>query len=104
MTHYDKVGDISDNTYFDQTGKQILHGDLLKTFHFKNGKRTHYMYHVVVFERFSGFNIMAVKAHYAKKPHAKMFVLANNKQRVYHSAKIIAEKNWQTKRKKIKVE
>ena len=33
-----------DNTYFDQTGKQILVGDLLKVFHFRSGKRNYYFY------------------------------------------------------------
>lgn len=28
------------NLYFDQTGKQILAGDLLKTYHFKSRKKT----------------------------------------------------------------
>jgi hypothetical protein len=28
-----------DNTYFDQTGRQILVGDLIRVFHFKNGKK-----------------------------------------------------------------
>lgn len=95
-----------DNTYFDQTGKQILVGDLLKVFHFRSRKRNYYMYHVVVMEEithFTPFPVMALKAHYADKPHYRMFVVANNHQRVYKDAKIIAENDCGTKRKKIKI-
>lgn len=92
-----------DNTYFDQSGKQILVGDLLKVFHFRSRNRNYYMYHVVVMEETKDFPVMACKAHYADKPHYRMFVLANNYQRVYYDAKIIGERDWQTKRKKIKV-
>jgi hypothetical protein len=91
-----------DNTYFDQNGKQILVGDLLKVFHFKTRSRVHYMYHVVVMEQ-SDFEVMAAKAHYANKPHYRLHVVCDNKQRVYHSAKIIGEKDFETKRQKIKV-
>ena len=92
-----------DNTYFDQTGKQILVGDLLKVFHFRSRKRNYYMYHVVVMEETQPFPVMALKAHYADKPHCRMFVVANNHQRVYKDAKIIGEKDWETKRKRIKI-
>jgi len=92
-----------DNTYFDQTGKQILVGDLLKVFHFGSRNRTHYMYHVVVMEETKDFPLMACRAHYAEKPHCRMFVLAHNSQRVYYDAKIIGEKDWETKRLRIKV-
>lgn len=92
-----------DNTYFDQTGKQILVGDLLKVFHFRSRKRNYYMYHVVVMEETPSFPVMALKAHYADKPHCRMFVVANNPQRVYEDAKIIGEKDWETKRKRIKI-
>jgi hypothetical protein len=92
-----------DNTYFDQTGKQILVGDLLKVFHFRSRNRNHYMYHVVVMEETKDFPVMAVKSYYADKPHCRMFVFANNSQRVYRDAKIIAVKDWETKRLKIKI-
>lgn len=95
-----------DNTYFDQTGKQILAGDLLKVFHFKSRNRTYYMYHVVVMEGTEGsekdFPVMACKAHYADKPHCRLYSVCNN-QRVYFDAKIISIKNFQDKRKKIKI-
>lgn len=91
------------NIYFDQSGKQILVGDLLKVFHFRSRNKNHYMYHVVVMEETGDFPVMACKAHYADKPHSRMFVLANNLQRVYKDAKIIGEKDWKTKREKIKV-
>jgi hypothetical protein len=91
------------NTYFDQTGKQILVGDLLKVFHFRSRNRNYYMYHVVVMEETKDFPVMAVKGHYADKPHCKMFVVANNLQRVYRDAKIIGVKDWETKRLKIKI-
>jgi hypothetical protein len=91
------------NTYFDQTGKQILVGDLLKVFHFRSRNINHYMYHVVVMDETKDFPVMAVKSYYADKPHCRMFVVANNLQRVYRDAKIIAVKDWETKRLKIKI-
>lgn len=92
-----------DNTYFDQTGKQILVGDLLKVFHFAVRRRNHYMYHVVVMEETADFPVMAVKDHYADKPHCRMYVVANNEQRVYMEAKIISVKDFETKRLRIKI-
>ena len=92
-----------DNTYYDQTGKQILVGDLLKVFHFRSRNRNYYMFHVTVMEETKDFPVMACKAHYADKPHCRMYVVANNSQRVYLSAKIIGVIDWETKRKKIKV-
>lgn len=92
-----------DNTYYDQTGKQILVGDLLKVFHFRSRSRNYYMFHVVVMEETEPFPVMAVKEHYADKPHCRLYVVANNQQRVYFDAKIIGTKDWQTKRKKIKI-
>ena len=99
----EEIKRIKDNTYFDQTGKQILVGDLLKVFHFRSGKRNYYYHRVVVLEDFKDFPVMALKAHYADKPHYKMFVVANNPQRVYFSAKIVDTLDWQTKRKRIKI-
>ena len=93
-----------DNTYYDQTGKQILVGDLMKVYHFTSGKRNHYMYHVAVMEATKDFPVMAVSAHYCEKPHCRMYVVADNEQRVYRAAKIIGTKNWETKRLRIKVE
>lgn len=92
-----------DNTYYDQTGKQILVGDLLKVFHFRSRNRNYYMFHVTVMEQIGDYPVMAVKGHYADKPHSRLFVLANNPQRVYLDAKIIGTKDWENKRKKIKV-
>ena len=77
------------NVYFDQTGKQILVGDLMKVYHFSAGKRKHYMYHVAVMEETQDFPVMAVSAYYTTKPHCRMYVLADNEQRVYKDAKII---------------
>jgi len=95
-----------DNTYFDQSGKQILAGDLLKVFHFKSRNRNYYMYHVVVMEGTEGsekdFPVMALKAHYADKPHYRLYSVANS-QRAYLSAKIIGMKDWVTKRQKLNV-
>ena len=90
------------NTYYDQTGKQILVGDLLKVYHFSVGKRNHYMYHVVVTEEAKDFPVMAVKGHYADKPHCRMYVVANNDERMYREAKIIGTLDWETKRLKLK--
>ena len=90
------------NTYFDKTGKQILVGDLLKVYHFGKGNRTHYMYHVVVMEE-SDFPVMAARDYTANKPHYRLHVLCDNEQRVYKSAKIIGEHDWETKRQRIKL-
>ena len=89
------------NTYFDKKGKQILVGDLLKVYHFSSGKRKYYTYHVVVMED-GDFPVMAIKGHYADKPHCRMYVIANNEQRIYADAEIIGTLDWQTKRLKIK--
>lgn len=61
------------------------------------------MFHVTVMEETKDFPVMACKGHYADKPHYRMYVVANNSQRVYLDAKIIGVKDWETKRKKIKV-
>ena len=94
---------LKDNTYFDQTGMQILVGDLMKVYHFTSGKRNHYMYHVAVMEETKDFPVMAVSAHYCEKPHCRMYVCADKETRVYKTAKIIGKKDWETKRKRINV-
>lgn len=93
---------LKNNTYYDQTGKQILVGDLLKVFHFKNGKRIYYMYHVVVMEETKDFPVMSVSAHWTTKPHCRMHV-ACNKEKIYLDAKIISELDFETRRKRIKI-
>lgn len=99
------IEERKDNTYYDQTGKQILVGDLLKVYHFGIGNRTQYMYHVVVMEGIEGsaanFPVMSLKAHYADEPHCRMYVCAPN--RIYSEAKIIGTKDWETKRKRVKL-
>ena len=97
------IEERKDNIYFDQTGKQILVGDLLKVFHFKSRNKNYYMYHVVVMEETPPFPVMALKSYYADKPHYRMFAVANNNKRVYYNAKIIVEKDTETKRNKIKL-
>lgn len=92
-----------DNTYFDQTGKQILVGDLMKVYHFASFKRKYYMYHVAVMEETEDFPVMAISAYYTTKPHCRLYILCDNEQRIYENAKIIAEKDFETKRKRIKV-
>ena len=91
----------TDNTYFDQTGRQILAGDLLRVFHFKTKRKIHYYYIIVVMEEMLSIPYMALKQHYADKPHCKMFIVCNE-NRVYKNAKIIGEKDWETKRLKLK--
>lgn len=92
-----------DNTYFDKNGLQILIGDLLKVFHFKSGRKTFYMYHVVVMEETGDFPVMSVKDYYADKPHYRMYAVADNEQRYHSSAEIIGMQDYKTKRKKIKI-
>ncbi len=94
---------LKDNTYYDKTGKQILVGDLLKVYHYGHGNRTKYMYHVVVMEETKDFPVMAVSAHWTEKPHCRMYVCADKQTRVYKTAKIISERDWETKRKRIKL-
>lgn len=95
---------LKDNTYYDQTGKQILVGDLLKVYHYGHGNRTKYMYHVAVMEETKDFPVMAVSAHWTTSPHCRMYVCADKETRIYKTAKIISEKDWETKRKRIKIE
>lgn len=92
-----------DNTYFDQTGKQILVGDLLKVYHFGSGRNAQYMYFVVVMEETKDFPVMANRNYYADKPHVRMYVTVNRATRVFEYAKIINEKDWEAKRKRIKI-
>jgi hypothetical protein len=94
---------LKDNIYYDQTGKQILVGDLLKVYHFKVKNRTHYMYHVAVMEETIDFPVMAVSTHYTTKPHCRMYVCADKENKVYKAAKIISELDFETKRKRIKL-
>lgn len=94
---------LKDNTYYDQTGKQILVGDLLKVYHFGSGNRTQYMYFVVVMEETIDFPVMANRIHYSEKPHVRMYVLANKETRIYETAKIIGTRDWETKRKRINI-
>jgi hypothetical protein len=98
-----KLEERTDNTYFDQSGKQILVGDLLKVFHFRSRNRNYYMFHVVVMEETKPFPVMAIKGHHAEKPHCRMYVVANNPHRAYLDAKIIGVKDWKTKRLKVNV-
>lgn len=90
------------NIYYDKKGKQILVGDLLKTFHFRTKHKIYYMYHVVVIEETTIFPVMAIKDYNSNKPHCRMYVLANE-NRVYLDAEIISERDYQTKRLKIKI-
>lgn len=95
------------NLYFDQTGKQILVGDLLKLFHFRSRNRNYYMYIVIVMEGIEAdeknFPVMSIQSYYEAKPHCRLYVLCNNDQRVFHAGKIIAMRDWETKRKRIKI-
>lgn len=93
---------LKNNTYYDKTGKQILIGDLLKVYHFNRGKRKHYMYHVAVMEETVDFPVMAVSGHNTTKPHCRMYAICGN-DRIYKTAKIIYEHNWETKRKRINI-
>lgn len=89
------------NTYFDGAGKEILVGDLLKVFRYNYGNK--YMYHVVVMEETSDFPVMAARDYSAMKPHYRLYVLCDNEQRVYNGAKIISNTDFETKRKRIKI-
>jgi len=90
------------NIYFDQTGKQILVGDLLKVYHFGRGNKTKYMYLIPVMED-GEFPVMSLRCYTKNKPHYRLYVACDNEQRVYFDAKIINMYDWQTKRKCIKI-
>lgn len=94
---------MKSNIYFDKTGKQILSGDLLKVYHYGRGNKTRYMYHVVVIEETKDFPVMSGKDYDSAKPHYRFYVMCDNEQRIYHTAKIIYGKDWQAKRLKIKI-
>lgn len=92
------------NIYFDKTGKQILEGDLLQVFHFRTRNKIHYMYHIAVMDNRGEFPVLSGKDYYnAETPHYRFYAVANNPQRVYLDAKIIYERDYQSKRQKIKV-
>ncbi|MCT4252091.1 hypothetical protein HZP37_13430 [Elizabethkingia anophelis] len=91
------------NVYFDNTGKQILEGDLLKVFHFRTKRKIYYMYHVAVIEEAKDFPVLALRSHYNIKPHYRLYQVCDNEQRVYKSAKIISERDYQTQRLRIKL-
>lgn len=99
-----------DNTYYDKNGKQILVGDLLKVFHFIGSRRKkHYMYQVAVMEDSnhstdpSVFPVMSICSYLPNsKPHCRMYV-AVNENRVYETAEIVQELDFETKRKRLKV-
>src|ERR1017187_5388136 len=97
----ERLETLKNNTYYDQTGRQLLVGDLLKVYHFTSGKRRHYMYHVVVMEETKDFPVMSVSAHYTTKPHCRLYAIAKN--RIYKDAKIIGERDFETNRKRIRV-
>lgn len=99
----ERLNILKDNTYYDKTGKQILIGDLLKVYHYGSGNRTKYVYHVVVMEETLDFPVMACSAHWATKPHYRMYVCVDKETRVYKTAKIISEIDWETKRKRLKI-
>lgn len=91
------------NTYFDQSGKQILIGDLLKVFHFRTANRIYYMYHVAVMEETNEFPVMALRNYSTVKPHYRMYSVCDNVQRIFFAAKIINAVTSENKRLKIKV-
>ena len=90
------------NVYFDNSGKQILVGDLLKVYHYGNGNKTRYMYHVAVMEETQDFPVMSIRDYDVVKPHCRMYILCNE-QRVIKSSKIISERDFETKRQKITI-
>jgi len=92
------------NIYYDETGKQILVGDLLKVYHYGNGNKTRYMYHVAVMEETQDFPVMSIRHYNYIKPHCRLYVVCDNDNRMYYGAKIISEMfNGDTKRLKIKL-
>jgi hypothetical protein len=92
------------NIYYDQTGKQILPGDLLRVFHFRTKSKIYYMYHVAVMDESKDFPVMSGRCYTSDKPHYRFYVVCSNEQRVYFNAKIINEHDWETKRLRIKVQ
>lgn len=94
---------FKDNIYYDQTGTQILEGDLLKVYHYTYRKRKQYMYHVVVMEETKDGPVMSGKSHYADKPHYRIYACVDKETKIYKDAKIIDNKDWETKRMKIKI-
>jgi len=95
------VEERKDNTYFDQTGTQILVGDLLRVYHFSMGKRKQYMYHVVIMEETIDFPVMSARSYYNDNSHYRIYAVAKN--RIYGDAKIISKRDYDTKRIKTKV-
>lgn len=94
---------LKNNTYFDKTGTQILVGDLLKVYHYGSGNKTRYMYHVVEMEQTPDFSVMALAGYRGQKTHCRMYVVCDKKTRVYKTAKIIYKGDFETQRKKYKI-
>ena len=92
------------NTYFDQTGKQILVGDLLRIIEYRWRNRNYYIYHVVVMDDRGSFPVMSCRDYNVDKPHYRMYIVANNPQRVFEEAKIISMKDRETRRLRIKID
>ncbi|WP_312189753.1 hypothetical protein [Sphingobacterium sp.] len=90
------------NIYYDKNGRQILEGDLLKIFHFRTKSKIHYMYHAAVMEQTKDFPVMSGRDYDADKPHYRFYVIAND-NRVYEKAEIVSERDWESKRLKIKL-
>ena len=62
------------------------------------------MYHVAVMDNRGEFPVLSGKDYYnAETPHYRFYVVADNPDRVYADAKIINERDYQTKRLKIKL-
>ena len=79
-------------------------GDLLKVLHFGSGNRTQYMYHVAVIEETDWIFRNGCKDAIQKiKPHYRLYVLCDNEQRVYKTAKIVNMHDWETKESGLKL-
>lgn len=87
-----------DEAVYDETGKQILPGDLLKVYHYtaRRNRKKHYLYKIALnYEGYWGANDFDAED---KSRHILQF----DQRNVCVGAKVVYEKDWETKRKKIK--
>ncbi len=92
-----------DNTYYDQTGTQIIAGDLLRVFHFRTRGKIYYMYHVAVIEETKDFPVMSGASYdTTNKPHYRFYVISSE-NRIFEDAKIVFKNDLKAERKKVKI-
>lgn len=93
------VEERKNNLYYDETGLQILPGDLLRVYHFTSGKTKRYMYHVADIED-GQFPVMVAHHYRRERPHYRLYIVADER-RIIHGTRIIHKFDLENERKRI---